>query len=113
MAEKNVQLKNGNDSIYPRTKIGNIVNNDGTSWTPTSSSTVTIAASAWSNKSATVSVNGVTASNNIFVTPSASSYIAYANAQVRCTAQGSGTLTFACETTPTTNISVNVLIFNS
>ena len=79
----------------------------------TSGSTVTIAASAWSNKSATVSVNGVTASNNIFVTPSASSYLAYANAQVRCTAQGSGTLTFACETTPTTNISVNVLIFNS
>lgn len=36
MAEKNVQLKNGNDSIYPRTKIGNIVNNDGTPWTPSS-----------------------------------------------------------------------------
>lgn len=79
----------------------------------TSSSTVTIAASAWSNKSATVSVNGVTASNNVFVTADAGSYLAYANAQIRCTAQGSGTLTFACETTPTTNISVNVLIFNS
>lgn len=77
------------------------------------STTVTIATSAWSNKSATVSVNGVTASNNIFVTPSASSYIAYANARIRCTAQGNGTLTFACETTPTTAITVNILIFNS
>lgn len=79
----------------------------------TDTSTVTIATSAWSNNSAVVSVKGVTSSNNIFVTPSASSYIAYANAQVRCTAQGSGTLTFTCETTPTTAITVNILIFNS
>lgn len=76
-------------------------------------STVTIAASAWNNNSATVSVNGVTVSNNVFVTADAGSYLAYANARIRCTAQGSGMLTFACETTPTTAITVNILIFNS
>lgn len=30
MAEKNIKLKNGEDIVYPQTKIGNILNDDGT-----------------------------------------------------------------------------------
>ena len=29
MAEKNIKLKDGEDVVYPQTKIGNILNNDG------------------------------------------------------------------------------------
>ena len=36
--------------------------------------------------------------------------MAYAEAVVRCTAQGAGTLTFACETVPTADVAANVLI---
>ena len=32
MAIKNVKLKNGNDVLYPKTKISNILNEDGTTW---------------------------------------------------------------------------------
>lgn len=32
MAEKNIKLKDGEDIVYPQTKIGNILNNDGTKW---------------------------------------------------------------------------------
>ena len=30
MAEKNIKLKDGEDIVYPQTKIGNILNDDGT-----------------------------------------------------------------------------------
>lgn len=32
MAIKNVKLKNGDDVLYPKTKISNILNEDGTTW---------------------------------------------------------------------------------
>ena len=32
MAEKNIKLKDGEDVVYPQTKIGNILNDDGTKW---------------------------------------------------------------------------------
>ena len=44
------------------------------------------------------------------ITAATDSYMAYAEAGVRCTAQGAGTLTFACETVPTANVAANVLI---
>ena len=75
-------------------------------------STMTIATSAWSNKSATVSVAGVTANNAVDVAPAESTYDAYTSAGIRATSQGSGTLTFTCKTVPTTSISVNVKVYN-
>ena len=73
---------------------------------------VTLPASGWSSsaKTQTVSVAGVTATANLIITASPGSYMAYAEAGVRCTAQGAGTLTFACETVPTDNVAANVLI---
>ena len=75
-------------------------------------STITIATSAWSNKTATVSVSGATSDNAVDVAPADSSYDAYTSAGIRATSQGSGTLTFTCKTVPTTSISVNVKVYN-
>ena len=73
---------------------------------------VTLRASGWNanTKTQTVSVSGVTATVNLIITAAPDSYMAYAKAGVRCTAQGAGTLTFACETVPTANVVANVLI---
>ena len=73
---------------------------------------VTLRASGWNAnaKTQTVSVSGVTATANLIITAAPNSYMAYAEAGVRCTAQGAGTLTFACETVPTADVSANVLI---
>lgn len=74
--------------------------------------TATLSASGWdaNAKTQTVSVAGVTATANLIITSAPDSYIAYAEAVVRCTAQGAGTLTFACETVPTEDVAANVLI---
>ena len=73
---------------------------------------VTLRASGWNAnaKTQTVSVAGVTATANCIITAAPDSYMAYAEAGVRCTAQGAGTLTFACETVPTADVAANVLI---
>ena len=72
----------------------------------------TLTASGWNAnaKTQTVSVAGVTATANCIITAAPDSYMAYAKAGVRCTAQGAGTLTFACETVPTADVAANVLI---
>ena len=72
--------------------------------------TVALLYSGWSGGAQTVNAAGVTATNNVIVTPHAGSRDAYINADVRCTAQGAGTLTFEAATTPTVNILVNVLV---
>lgn len=73
--------------------------------------TVTLAAASWSNNTQTVSVTGVTATNNVVVSPSGrDSTEAWADGEVLCTAQGSNTLTFTCTTDPTANIAVSVVI---
>ena len=73
---------------------------------------VTLRASGWNanTKTQTVSVSGVTATVNLIITAAPDSYMAYAKAGVRCTTQGAGTLTFACETVPTSDVAANVLI---
>ena len=75
-------------------------------------STITIATSAWSNKTATVSVSGVTANNAVDVAPAESTYDTYTSAGIRATEQGAGKLTFTCKTVPTVAISVNVKVYN-
>lgn len=75
-----------------------------------SSVTVSLAVANWSNNSQTVSVTGVTASNNVIVSPAPSSIDNYVAAGIKCTAQASNSLTFTCTTTPSTAISVNILI---
>ena len=73
---------------------------------------VTLMASGWNANAKTqmVNVSVVTATANCIITAAPDSYMAYAKAGVRCTAQGAGTLTFACETVPTADVEANVLI---
>ena len=72
--------------------------------------TATLAANAWSSNSQTVNVTGVTASNNVIVSAAPASQSDYTSAGVICSAQGAGTLTFTCTSTPSSALTVNVLI---
>jgi len=73
--------------------------------------TLSIATSAWSNKTAQVTATGVTASNTVIVSPAPASITAWGDAGIKCTAQAANSLTFTCEEVPTSAISVNVVIF--
>lgn len=76
------------------------------------STTITIQASAWNSNDNSVIYNfsGMTTSANVVITAAPSSYLAYAKAGVRCSSQSSGSLTFVCEKIPTEALDVNVLI---
>lgn len=69
--------------------------------------TVTLAkgASSW-----TVSASGVTAGNTVVVCPALGSIDEWCECQVRCTAQGAGTLTFESDTALGSDVAANVLI---
>ena len=81
-----------------------------TAQAPNAATTGTLLAAGWASNSQTISVAGVTANNCVIVSPSPTSRTAYNDANVSCTAQGNGTLSFGCETAPTVNLTVNVLI---
>lgn len=74
--------------------------------------TVTIPAAGWSNSSQTVTVTGVTADNTVLVTYAPANKAAYVAADIYCTAQGTDSLTFACVTTPSADITANVMIID-
>ena len=60
----------------------------------------------------TVSATGVTANNTVVVTPNPTYFADWVDNRVRCTGQGVGTLSFACDTNPSREITVNVLILD-
>ena len=72
--------------------------------------TASLPVASWSSNAQTVSVSGVTASNTVIVTAAPASYEHYNECAVRCSAQAAGTLTFTCTDTPTSALTVNVLI---
>ena len=72
--------------------------------------TATLASAGWSGNAQTVNVTGVSAASNVIVAPAPSDSAAWAAAGVLCTAQGNGTLTFTCSTTPTSDLTANLLI---
>ena len=74
--------------------------------------TVTLSTYNWSSNTQTVNVTGVTSSNTILVGYSPESYEAYSDAAIRCVGQDNNTLTFSCESKPSVNVSVNVVILN-
>lgn len=74
--------------------------------------TFTLPASGWSSKTQTVNVSGVTATNIVIVTSAPANHITYRDNGVFCSAQGSGTLTFRCSSTPTSSLSVQALILD-
>ncbi len=76
------------------------------------STTATLSSGSWSGGSQTVSVTGVTASNTVIVTYAPSDRAAWIAADIYCSGQASGTLTFTCSTAPTGNVTANVLIID-
>ena len=100
-----IKTVNGNSLLGS----GNLVISGGATVTTT---TVTIAVTDWSNNFCTKNVTGVTASNSVLVTYAPSSKSVYTTADIYCSAQGSGTLTFTCGTTPTASVTVNVMIIS-
>ena len=76
------------------------------------SRTVTLSVAGWISNAQTVSVTGVTVNNNVIVAPDPSDIDNYSSAGIKCTAQAANTLTFECDTAPTSTIDVNVLILS-
>lgn len=75
--------------------------------------TVTLTAAGWSSNTQTVTVSGVVASETaqlITPTPAIASQSAYYEAGIMCTGQAANSLTFTCQTVPTSNLTVYVVI---
>lgn len=77
---------------------------------------VELAADKWTGDKSpftqTVNVEHVTPNNAVVVAPEESSRKMYIEAEVHCSAQASGKLTFKCSEKPTVALIVNVLIIN-
>lgn len=71
---------------------------------------VTLTVAGWSSLTQTVNVSGVTADNNVIVASAPASRTAWNDAEVYCSAQAAGKLTFKCSTTPTAAVTANVVI---
>lgn len=72
--------------------------------------TATLTAAGWSDSSQTVAVEGVTASNTVFVSPAPASQEVWGKAGIVCTAQSAGSLTFTCKNAPTAAVTANIVI---
>lgn len=72
--------------------------------------TVTLNSSDWNTDtlSITVSVDFITPDSLVWVTPAPASFTDYGDSRVYASEQGSGTLTFKCESIPGANLQVNV-----
>lgn len=74
---------------------------------------ITLTTSGWSSNTQTVTVPGVVASETaqlITPTPAIASQSAYYEAGIMCTGQATNSLTFTCQTVPTSNLTVYVVI---
>lgn len=79
---------------------------------PVTSVQITLPAAGWQNNAQTVTVSGVTADSAVVVSPAPESFEAYNEAECRATAQGAGTITFSCGSTPSGALTANVMIIN-
>lgn len=114
---KQIENKTG-DIIYPQTKVSAIYDTNNinlqtildTKIQPVTKS-ISLLSNGWINKRQTLSVSGVTTTNNLLVTPAPASIQAWQDGGIRCVLQSNNSLTFDCVITPETNITVNILIF--
>jgi len=103
--------------LFPRTSIDAVTDENGTSLkaligNKQKKGSVSLLASNWSDMMQTVSVDGVTEDNSIIPVPAPENHTAYCEAGIYCSAQSNGALTFICSDVPTTDLIVNVLIFD-
>ena len=74
-----------------------------------SATTATLSASGWSNNAQTVSASGVASDTMVIVGPATSAIDLWRDHAIYCSAQGSGTLTFGCQTTPSSDVVINII----
>lgn len=76
---------------------------------------VTLGSSGWSGTdyTITVPVSGVSENSVVFASPSAVSYLQSQQCNIRCTAQATDSLTFACSSIPPDDNLFNVVIFTA
>lgn len=72
--------------------------------------TITLVSADWSNNLQTVSVSGITSDGVVIVSPVPADQSAYVSAGILCTEQAEGTLTFTCDTVPSGDVDVNVVM---
>lgn len=96
------KLNNGADIAVP--------NATGTMAVISVNTIVTLAVADWSSNTQTVNVTGMTATGVVFVNPDPSDQADYTSAGILCTAQAAGTLTFTCDTVPSGDIDVVVVM---
>lgn len=78
--------------------------------TAVTTASATLAVADWSSNTQTITVNGVTSSNVVIVSPQPLSATDYAAAGILCTGQAANSLTFTCTATPSTAISLSIVI---
>jgi|GEM_PF-7118629 len=71
---------------------------------------ITLTVNGWENSSQTVNVQSVQADSYVLCSPNAESIDDYQIFGVRCISQGTGILTFSCRETPSSAITVDLLI---
>lgn len=93
--------------------LGELTGGGGSSGSSVVKATGTLLSTGWDaeSKTQTAEVTGVLADSAILVGPHPDSLTAYGDSQIYATAQANNSVTFTCETIPTTNITVNVFIF--
>lgn len=79
---------------------------------PVRYASVILPASGWKNNSQTINVSNVTDRSLVVIAPAPAYRKTYQEADVYCSAQGAGTLTFTCEDVPSVNLNVNIQIIN-
>lgn len=72
--------------------------------------TITLAAADWESYSQTVEVEDVTANNSVLVCAAPGSQTDAMTYGVNCVSQGADELTFACQSTPSSDITIYVMI---
>ena len=72
--------------------------------------TATLTVSGWTNLAQEVTVSGVKADSTVIVSPNPSSQEVWGKAQIVCTAQAAGKLTFGCKKVPTAAVTANIVI---
>ncbi len=76
------------------------------------STSVTIAVADWSSKTATKTVAGVTATNVVVIGGDPSTRDIFNAAGIYAYSQATDSITFKCDTTPTDDVLVNVMVIN-
>lgn len=94
----NHRLLNRSDGTIPTARLTKV------------NTTITLTAAGWSSNTQTVNVTGMTADGVVLVSPDPTDQADYTSAGIICSAQAAGTLTFTCSTTPSADLSVNVVM---